>query len=62
MSQYFDKSELIKTNEKYSEMYLEYHGKILGGKITEDTLFQKLRKHIFTNVKQSPKAIVEYVA
>ena len=55
-------SELIKTSEKYNEMYLEYHGKILGGKITEDTLFQKLRKHIFTNVKQSPKAIVEYVA
>jgi len=52
----------IETSEKYNDLYLEYHGKVLGGNITEDNLFQKLRKHIFIHVKQSPKTVIEYVA
>jgi hypothetical protein len=52
----------IETSEKYTDLYLEYHGKVLGGNITEDNLFQKLRKHIFIHVKQSPKSVIEYVA
>lgn len=54
-------SELINQNEKYSELYLDYHGKVLGGNMSEDTLFQKLRKDIFTQVKHNIKNIVEYV-
>lgn len=52
----------IETTEKYNELYLEYHGKVLGGKTSEENLFQKLRKHIFTHVKQSPKSMIEYTA
>lgn len=52
----------IETSEKYSDLYLEYHGKVLGGNTTEDNLFQKLRKHVFIQVKQSPKSVIEYVA
>lgn len=52
----------IETSEKYNELYLEYHGKVLGGKTTEDMLFQKLRKHIFTHVKQTQKSVIEYIA
>ena len=55
-------SEQINTTEKYNELYLNYHGKVLGSNMTKDTLFQKLRKDIFTQVKQNIKSIVEYVA
>jgi len=55
-------SELINKNEKYSDLYLDYHGKVLGGNMSEDILFQKLRKDIFTQVKHNIKSIVEYVA
>lgn len=59
---YDEHSHLIETTEEYNDLYLNYHGKILGGKVSEDTLFQKLRKHIFVNVKQTTKSVIEYVA
>lgn len=59
---YDEHSNLIETTEKYNDLYLDYHGKMLGGKISEDTLFQKVRKHIFINVKQTTKGVIEYVA
>ena len=55
-------SEEINKNGKYNELYLDYHGKVLGGNMPEDTLFQKLRKDIFALVKHNIKSIVEYVA
>lgn len=59
---YDEHSNLIETTEKYNDLYLDYHGRILGGKTSEDTIFQKLRKHIFINVKQTTKSVIEYVA
>jgi hypothetical protein len=60
---WYDKhSDLIETTEKYNDLYLNYHGKILGGNTSEDTLFQKLRKHIFINVKHTTKSVIEYTA
>ena len=51
----------VETEETYNEMYLEYYGKILGGKrMSEETRFQKLRKHIYDMIKQTPKTVIEY--
>ena len=50
----------IETDEKYSEMYIDYYKQILGGKMSEDTLFHKLRQHLSGQVKRTLKSVVEY--
>ena len=52
--------QLIETQEDYNDLYLNYYEKILGGKISESIRFQKLKKHIFNQIKQSPKSIIEF--
>ena len=54
--------EKVETDETYNDMYLDYYGKIIGGKrMSEETRFHKIRKQIFDMVKQTPKTVIEYV-
>ena len=50
----------IETDEKYSEMYVDYYKQILGGKMSDDTLFHKLRQYLSSQVKRNLKSVVEY--
>lgn len=50
----------IETDEKYSEMYVDYYKQILGGKMSEDTIFHKLRQYLSSQVKRNLKSVVEY--
>ena len=50
----------VETNEEYSEMYVNYYKQILGGKMTDDTRFHKLRVHIANQVRRNLKSVVEY--
>jgi hypothetical protein len=50
----------IETNEEYSEMYIEYYKQILGGKMSDDTRFNKLRQHISKQVTRNLRSVVEY--
>lgn len=52
--------EEIETDEKYSEMYIDYYKQIIGGKMSEDTLFHKLRQYLSSQVKRNLKSVVEY--
>lgn len=50
----------IETDEKYSEMYVDYYKQILGGKMSDDTLFHKLRQYLSSQLKRNLKSVVEY--
>ena len=50
----------VDTNEEYSEMYINYYKQILGGKMTDETRFNKLRQHISSVLKRNLKSVVEY--
>ena len=50
----------IETDEKYSEMYVDYYKQILGGKMSDDTLFHKVRQYLSSQVKRNLKSVVEY--
>ena len=49
----------IQTNEKWTNMYVDYYQRILGGsRITTDMICQKVRLQLYKNMKQgSPQAI-----
>ena len=50
----------IENDEKYSEMYIEYYQQILGGKVSDETRFHKLRQYLSTHTKRNLKSIIEY--
>jgi hypothetical protein len=50
----------IENDEKYSEMYIEYYKQILGGKMSDETRFHKLRQHLSTLTKRNLKSVIEY--
>jgi len=50
----------VDTTEEYSEMYINYYKQILGGKMSDETMFNKLRQHISSVVKRNLKSVTEY--
>jgi hypothetical protein len=60
---WFDpKQELIESDEKYKDLYIDYYQKVLGGneRITEEVRFQRVRQAIYNNIKQNIKTVIEY--
>lgn len=58
---WYDKNEVkIQDDEKWTDMYVKYYQKILGGsKITTDGICQKVRNQLYTCIKESCSQIIE---
>ena len=52
--------ELITTKEKYKDMYAEYYQKILGGTISKELRYSKIKSSLHTCLKRNISSIVEY--
>ena len=50
----------IENDEKYSEMYIDYYKQILGGKMSDETRFHKLRQYLSNHTKRNLKTVIEY--
>lgn len=60
---WFDpKKELVETDEKYKDVYIDYYERILGGneRISEAVRFQRVRQTLYNNIKQNIKTVIEY--
>jgi hypothetical protein len=60
---WFDpKKELIETDEKCKDVYIDYYERILGGneRISEAVRFQRVRNALYNNIKQNIKSVIEY--
>lgn len=47
--------------ERYNDMYVDYHRKLLGGNITKEMKCSRIRSHIYNRMKKNINGITEYV-